>query len=296
MRRYPPSTTHRYLDLPSTQRFQTHNSPRHNTTPPDPGPSHPTTPHPHHRNQNTDTSNTPPVPPGLVKPKPNPLIHSPPYPPTPPRAKHIHISHSPPTPHIPRTTLIHNTSAALDIIPEPCVTPTCPALTTPHPSPTPALPSTSHHHTLSTDTHATQTTVHASQSQQPPHPHRVARQPHRQTKYHMTTDTTQGHIPSSKSERNLIILQVNINGIKNKLEELNLLIHDTHVDIITIQETKLTPKAKTPKVHNFRTVGIDRLHKAGSLHSLETTLLSLQQTYLRPSIHTTQNFKWSRYT
>ena len=34
----------------------------------------------------------------------------------------------------------------------------------------------------------------------------------------------------------------------------------------------------------------------GSLHSLETTLHSLQQTYLRPSIYTTQNFKWSRYT
>ena len=44
----------------------------------------------------------------------------------------------------------------------------------------------------------------------------------------LTTDTTQGHRPRSKSERNLIILQVNINGIKNKLEELKLLIHDTH--------------------------------------------------------------------
>ena len=74
-----------------------------------------------------------------------------------------------------------------------------------------------------------------------------------------TTDTTHGHRPSSKSERNLIILQVNINGIKNKLEELKLLIHD----IITIQETKLTPKTKTPKVHNFTTVRTDRLHKAG---------------------------------
>ena len=51
--------------------------------------------------------------------------------------------------------------------------------------------------------------------------------------------------PSSKSERNLIIQQVNINGLRNKLEELKLLIHDTHADIITIQETKLTPKAKT---------------------------------------------------
>ena len=32
--RYPPSTIHRYLDLPSTQRIQTHISHRHNTTPP----------------------------------------------------------------------------------------------------------------------------------------------------------------------------------------------------------------------------------------------------------------------
>ena len=138
------------------------------------------------------------------------------------------------------------------------------ALTTPHPTPTPAFTSTSHHHTLSADTHVTQTTVHVSQSQQPPHPHRVPRQPHRPTKDdHMTTATTQPHRPSSKSERNLIILQVNINVIKNKLEELNLLIHDTHADIITIQETKLTHKAKTPKVHNFTTVRTDKLHKAG---------------------------------
>ena len=131
------------------------------------------------------TSNTSPVLTGLVKPKPNPLIHSPPSPCTPPRAKHIHISHTPPTPLTPRTTLIHNTAAALDTIPEPLVSPTCPALTTTthHLSPTPALSSTSHHHTLSAYTHATQTTVHASLSQQPPHPHRVQCQPHIQTKY-----------------------------------------------------------------------------------------------------------------
>ena len=39
-------------------------------------------------------------------------------------------------------------------------------------------------------------------------------------------DNKQAHIPSSKSERNLIILQVNIKLIKNKLEELKLLIHN----------------------------------------------------------------------
>ena len=184
MRRYPPITIHRYLDLPSIQRIQTHTG----ITPPHHGPSPISTPHlhhPHNCNQKKQTH----------------VQHSPcshridkaqtqsSHPPTPPRAKHIHISH---TPHLSRTTLIHNTSDALDTMPEARVRPTCPALTTPHPSPTSALPSTSHHHTLSENTHATQTTVHASQSHQPPHPHRAPRQPHRQTKDdHMTTDTTQ---------------------------------------------------------------------------------------------------------
>ena len=45
--------------------------------------------------------------------------------------------------------------------------------------------------------------------------------------------------------------------LKNKLDEIKLRIHDTHADISTIQETKLTPKVKTPKVHNFTTVRND---------------------------------------
>ena len=126
-------------------------------------PTPPTPPQPKHRH----TSNTPPVPTGLVKSKPNPLINSPHSPPTPPRATHTHLTYSTNSSHS-RTTLIHNTSAALYTIPEPRVPPTCFAFTTPHPSPTPA---TSHHHTPSADTHATQTTVHASQSPHPPHPH-----------------------------------------------------------------------------------------------------------------------------
>ena len=110
-----------------------------------------------------------------------------PSPPTPPRAKHIHMSHTPPTP-------LTSTSPVLDKTPEPRV-PLIHALTatTPHPDPTPALPSPSHPHTLTAHTHATQTTVHASQSPQQPHAqHRVLRQPHKQTKdYHRTTNTTQ---------------------------------------------------------------------------------------------------------
>ena len=113
-----------------------------------------------------------------------------------------------------------------------------------------------HPHTLSAYIHATPTTVHVSQS------HRLPR--HRQTKdNHTTTDTIKTHRSNSKHEITLIIMQVNINGIKNKLEELKLLIHDTHEDIITFQETKLTPKVNTLKVHNYTTVRTDKLHKEG---------------------------------
>ena len=75
--------------------------------------------------------------------------------------------------------------------------------------------------------------------------------------------TTNIHKPSSNNERNLIILQVNINGINNKLEELKTLIKNTHADIITIQETKLTSRSNTPKVPIYTTVRADRPHKSG---------------------------------
>ena len=80
-----------------------------------------------------------------------------------------------------------------------------------------------------------------------------------------------------------------MNGIKNKLEVLKLLIHDTHADIITIQETKLTPKAKTPKVHNITTVRTDRLHKAGG--GLIRDNITLTTTYMPSTIyqHRTSN-------
>ena len=177
------------------------------------------------------------------------------------------------------TTLIHSTSAAVDTMPEQCVQ-SCT-----HHNHTSSVPHTSiavnvaPSHSLSIHTFNTNNSI---QSQQPPHPHRV---PRRHTKDdHMTTDTTQEHRHSRKRGCNLIILQVNIKGIKNKLEELKLLIHDTHAYIITIQEIMLTPKANTFKVYNYIIV------RAYRLHSLETTLHLLQQTYHRPSIHTTHNF------
>ena len=41
--------------------------------------------------------------------------------------------------------------------------------------------------------------------------------------------------------------QININGIRNRIEELKNFVRSTKPDTITIQETKLTQEAKTPK-------------------------------------------------
>ena len=160
MRRHPSSTIYRYLDLPSIQIIQTHNSHRHNTTPlfqtlfqtlytlPT-YTSHTTATQTQTHVQHSPCSHR------IDKAQTNPFIHSPPSPLTPTRAKHIHISYTPATPLIPRTTLIPCTSSALDTIPEPRVPLACPALTTttPPPSPTTTFPSPAHPHTLTLSQH-----------------------------------------------------------------------------------------------------------------------------------------------
>ena len=269
MCRYPPSTIHRYLVLPSTQRIQTHTAitPPHGSRPcPSPlskppthsQPTPPTPPQPKHRHM----SNTPPVPTGLVMPKPNSLIHLPHSPPTSPRAKHIHMSHTPLTPP---TTLITSTSPVLDKTPEPRV-PLMHALTATKPpqDPTPALQSPSHPHTLTAHTHATQTTVHVSQSSQQLHSHIGY--------YDILTNrprTTTG-LPIPLYIYIYIYIYKPSSPLKPK-----------HPKYITSQQCA--------------PIGCTR-QEVGSLHSLETTSHSLQQTYLRLLIHTTQKFKWSRYT
>ena len=65
-----------------------------------------------------------------------------------------------------------------------------------------------------------------------------------------------------------------------------------------VQHSPCPGKAQTQFSHPLSTntapsqIGCTR-QDVGSLHSLETTSHSLQQTYLRLLIHTTQNFKWS---
>ena len=126
MRKYRPNTIYRHLDLSSTQIIRTHT----NITPPLQTlvqAPYPLTAYATHTTATqVQTQVQHPLFPQDWK-SPNPFLSS-----TTPRSTHAAPSqtHTPPTPLIPRTTLIHSTSTALDTIPEPREQPTCPALTT----------------------------------------------------------------------------------------------------------------------------------------------------------------------
>ena len=200
--------------------------------------------HPPHLTPNTNIHQTrqrPPPHPKMTNPRlPKPLIHSPPTPPTPPPPKQIHISHKTPSPSTtPCNSITTRTSDAAEPpvpVSSPSATNTQVTLNTTTASPTAtALPTQTHHMDRVVPNFDMTRTI------------RTAHTAH-------TANTTSIHIPSSNNERNLIILQVNINGINNKLEELKTLIKNTHADIFTIQETKLTSKSNTPKVQTYTTV------------------------------------------
>ena len=92
---------------------------------------------------------------------PNHPQHLPPL----PSQTHAEVIHSTHTSHL----NFSSTSPALAKTSEPRVPPIyASTATTPPPKPTPALPSLSHTNSLAANTHATQTTVHASQSPQQP--------------------------------------------------------------------------------------------------------------------------------
>ena len=199
---------------------------------------------------------------------PKPLIHSPTTPPTPPPAKQIHISHKTPSPSTtPRISITTRTSNAAEPhvpVSSPSATNTQATLNTIATPTATALPTqTQHMDRVVPDSDTT----------------RTVRTAH-------TANTTSIHKSSSNNERNLIILKVNINGI-NKLEELKTLIKNTHADIITIQETKLTSKSNTPKVPTYTTVRADRPHKSGGgLITLIRDNITFTPTDISPTINT----------
>ena len=57
-----------------------------------------------------------------------------------------------------------------------------------------------------------------------------------------------------KGKETLTIIQLNINGMRNKFEELKTLIDSHNADIIVLQESKLQPGNNTPHINGFTTI------------------------------------------
>ena len=88
----------------------------------------------------------------------------------------------------------------------------------------------------------------------------------------LTTQTTtlnsatHSHATTSHHNKKLLtLLQLNINSITNKHEELKLLVTELQPDIITIQETKLTKHNKTPQIPTYSAIRTDRANGKGGL-------------------------------
>ena len=59
------------------------------------------------------------------------------------------------------------------------------------------------------------------------------------------------------------VLQLNANGIGNKLRELRVVLERNKVKVAVIQESKLSPKSKNPCIRNYTTVCKDCPHGQG---------------------------------
>ena len=76
--------------------------------------------------------------------------------------------------------------------------------------------------------------------------------------------TTHSHATTSHHNKKLLtLLQLNINSITNKHEELKLLVTELQPDIITIQETKLKKHNKTPQIPTYSAICTDRANGKG---------------------------------
>ena len=74
------------------------------------------------------------------------------------------------------------------------------------------------------------------------------------------TDNT--NIPRNE-RRNINILQLNIDGIRNKHMELKHFMHQHRIHIAMIQETKLKHTHRTPNIPNYTAIRQDRQHGEG---------------------------------
>ena len=66
---------------------------------------------------------------------------------------------------------------------------------------------------------------------------------------------------SKTKHKEIRILQLNANGIRSTVEELKHLLLTTQPDVVAVQESKLNPASRTPKIPNYTAIRTDRKHK-----------------------------------
>ena len=79
----------------------------------------------------------------------------------------------------------------------------------------------------------------------------------------MTQTHTNANSNKPSDDTKIKILQLNINGIQNKIAELTQLTHESSPDIITIQESKLSTASNKINIPGYITIRKDRQNKVG---------------------------------
>ena len=87
--------------------------------------------------------------------------------------------------------------------------------------------------------------------------------PHSPSNRQTPTRSPAPHTKQISDESTFNVLQLNANGIGNKLTELEVVLERNKVKVAVIQESKLTPKSKNPCIQNYTTVRKDRSHGQG---------------------------------
>ena len=96
----------------------------------------------------------------------------------------------------------------------------------------------------------------------------------------MSNHPTTSGLPTTRP-KDFKIIQLNINGIRNRITELALLTTTEKPKTMTIQETKLNPSLKTPDLLDYTAISKDRITvRGGGLityvhHSLNFTSTNL---------------------
>ena len=70
-------------------------------------------------------------------------------------------------------------------------------------------------------------------------------------------------LASPPKQNEIKIIQLNANGIRSTVEEPKHLMRTTQPDVVAIQESKLTPASRTPKIPHYTAIRTDREHKQG---------------------------------